>query len=148
MVPLKSYRLHLLLCAFLCVTPGCFDGQLSSSSNSTSQKKFADKGVREANASISKGKLILKEYPPLPYPAGHNEYVQLLQSKCGVTWECLPSDHPGRPADIRAEVQAWNETMEAEIRKRFGEHIFSELRAQVKAGQQAPQGGNNPTVVK
>ena len=137
--------LTLLLCALLAITPGCSNDAVSSSAQTTEQGNFTEKGVQEAKDSISKDVLILKQYPPLPSPPGHDRYVQLLKTQCGVTWESLSSDHPGRPEDIRAEVRAWNETMEAEIRKRFGEQIFSDLQEQAKAGRQAAQGGNSPS---
>ena len=127
----RSHCLLVLLSATFSITAGC-----------TTEKSSADKGVREAQTSISKDVLILKQYPPLPNPPGHDFYVQLLQTQCGVTWEILPSDYPGRPENIRAEVRAWNQTMETEIRKRFGETIFSDLQ------QQALSGGANASPSK
>ncbi len=136
--------LGVLLNAFFSLVAGCTDGDFNSSTDHPSEKSSADKGACEAQTSIAKNVLILKQYPPLPNPPGHDHYVQLLQSRCGVTWESLPSDHPGQPANIRAEVRAWNLTMETEIRKRFGETILSDLQEQAKQlFQQSLSGGSN-----
>ena len=71
----------------------------------------SDKGAREAAAAIAAGDLKLKEYPPLPYPPGHREYVQLLRDRCGVEYE-LPKLPPGvGKAVFVQEVRAWNDVM-------------------------------------
>lgn len=43
-----------------------------------------EKGANEAAEAIAAGKLKLKEYPALPSPPGHQEFVKLLRERCGV----------------------------------------------------------------
>lgn len=110
---------------------GCFsepskkNGDRSSNSGSQSSR---EKGVREAKEAIAAGKLKLKEYPPLPSPPGHNEYVRLLRERCGVEGE-VPQLPPGvSERDFIQEVAGWNETMRAEIMRKFGNDIFDKLQ--------------------
>ena len=87
-------------------------------------------GGEAARDAIGRGKpLRLLEYPPLPYPPGHNIYTDLLKERCQVEWEI------GRPGDLPEElyiqhVQGWNSAVEAEIRKRFGPSIMDDLYQQ------------------
>ncbi|MBC8875274.1 MAG: hypothetical protein H8E44_38110 [Planctomycetes bacterium] len=95
---------------------GCLSGQSGR-----------EKGVREATAAIAAKQFKLKEYPPLPYPPGHQEYVKLLRERCGVDYE-VPKLPSGLSEDVFIqEVRGWNDTMKAEIRRQFGEGIFGEL---------------------
>jgi hypothetical protein len=92
------------------------------------QPSAREKGVQEAASAISAGQLKLKEYPPLPSPPGHGEYVQLLRERCGVEYE-LPDPPPGiTKADFIQEVRGWNDTMRAEIIRKFGPGIFEQLQ--------------------
>jgi hypothetical protein len=84
-----------------------------------------EKGVQEAKAAIAEGKLKIKEYPPLPSPAGHGEFIKLLKEKCGVDYEVVSA--PGFSEDLQAEVKAWNDVMRPEIQRRFGPTIFQDL---------------------
>jgi hypothetical protein len=86
-----------------------------------------DKGVKDAAEAIDAGKLMLKEYPPLPYPPGHQEYVQLLRDQCGVEYEVARIPWLVAEADFIQEVRGWNETMEAEVERKFGVDIFDRL---------------------
>jgi hypothetical protein len=104
-------------CAVLALSAGC-----------TAAPSFRDKGVREATEAIAAGKLKLKEYPALPSPAQHGEYIKLLKERCDVDYE-VPMLPPGvADADFRAQIAGWNETMEAEIKRKFGAGILAELR--------------------
>lgn len=85
-----------------------------------------EKGVRDAKEALAAGKLMLKEYPPLPSPAGHNEYVALLRKKCGVDYKVIST--PGFSEKLKQEVWGWNEVMETEIERKFGADIFQQLR--------------------
>jgi hypothetical protein len=85
------------------------------------------KGVKDAAEAIASGKLMLKEYPPLPYPPGHQEYVQLLREQCGVEYEVPRLPWLVAEADFIQEVRGWNETMEAEVERKFGVDIFDRL---------------------
>jgi hypothetical protein len=91
-----------------------------------------EKGIKEATVAIAAGKLLLKEYPPLPSPAEHGEYIKLLRERCGVEYE-VPRLPPGvAEADFIQEVRGWNETMQAEIKRKFGEGIFTELHDEAR----------------
>ena len=87
-------------------------------------------GAEAAREAIGRGEpLRLLEYPPLPYPPGHNIYTDLLQERCQVEWEI------GRPGDMAEDiyiqhVQGWNSAVEEEIRKRFGPTIMDDLYQQ------------------
>lgn len=88
------------------------------------------KGVAEASAAVAGGLFKLKEYPPLPYPPGHQEYVALLRERCGVLYE-VPKPPPGvQEAAFIEETRGWNEVMMAAIRDKHGQGIFEELRVE------------------
>lgn len=106
-----------------------------------------EKGVREATLAIAEGQLKLKEYPPTPSPPGHNEYVALLREKCGVTYKAI--SHPGFSEELKQEVGGWNEVMEAEIKRKFGEDIFQQLHDEAKKrreSQLSSRSGKQPNV--
>jgi hypothetical protein len=90
------------------------------------------RGEKEAAEEIAAGRLKIKEYPPLPAPAWHGDYVRLLKTRCGVDYQVpqLPPDVPEN--DFIEEIHGFNAVMMAEIRKRFGDHIFDELQDQVR----------------
>ncbi|MDP7205518.1 MAG: hypothetical protein QGH11_08120 [Pirellulaceae bacterium] len=84
-------------------------------------------GAEAAGEAIERGEPLRRlEYPPLPYPPGHNIYTDLLKERCQVEWEI------GRPGDMAEDiyiqhVQGWNSAVEEEIRKRFGPSIMEDL---------------------
>jgi hypothetical protein len=87
-----------------------------------------ERGAKEAAGAITAGTLKLKEYPPLPSPAGHQEYIRLLRERCGVEYE-VPQLPPGvSEGDFIQEVRGWNDTMKAEIERRFGAGILGRLQ--------------------
>ena len=83
-------------------------------------------GKEVAETDVTNGVLKLKEYPPLPYSLQEIKYIKLLKSECGVERQVVqgPTDSPV----IRAEVDAYNEVMQAEIRQKFGADILQKLR--------------------
>lgn len=92
-----------------------------------------DQGIQQASEAIARDMLILKEYPPLPYPPGHNIYTALLRDRCGVTFEVIDQLPAGVTAEqFREEISGWNSTMESEIKRRFGEDIFEKLQSEAK----------------
>jgi hypothetical protein len=109
--------------------------QSERAENDQAQNRLAgEKGMREAKAAITDGRLKLKEYPPTPYPPGHGEYTALLRDKCGVEYEVMrdPDPGPGHSERLQQEVEAWNKMMEAEIRREFGQDIFERLHEEAK----------------
>ena len=91
-----------------------------------------DKGAKEATDAVAAGTLKLKEYPPLPNPPGHREYVALLRERCGVGYE-VPRLPPGvAEADFIQEVRGWNAVMEATVKQKHGAGIFEELQEEAR----------------
>jgi hypothetical protein len=89
-----------------------------------------EKGAREAAEAIAAGKLLIKEYPPLPSPAWQANYIRLLKERCGVDYEVPQLPAGVSEADFREEIHGFNQVMQAEIRRRFGENVFEELQAE------------------
>ena len=135
---LAAHRSLAVVVCFLAVVvmSGCPSGQTGERPEGGSapvSSSGREKGAKEAAAAVAAGKLVLKEYPPLPYPPGHQEYVQLLRQRCAVAYE-LPKLPPGvAEADFIQEVQAWNEVVEAEIKRKFGQDIFERLQDEARA---------------
>ena len=127
-IPTQPYRsMHKFLLILLVLTSlaGCRqENQPASRPAKTDARQDGAEAAREA---IGRGEpLRLLEYPPLPYPPGHNIYTDLLKERCQVEWEI------GRPGDLPEElyiqhVQGWNSAVEAEIRKRFGPSVMDDL---------------------
>ena len=117
-----------VVCALVCVA-GCSakatDG--SSGRSVVERRSDRDKGGRAAERSIAADILKLREYPPLPYPPGHAEFVKLLRERCGVGWEVVRLPAGGSSVGLSQEVQGWNDVMRTEIRRRFGADIFTRL---------------------
>lgn len=91
-----------------------------------------DKGAKEAADAVAAGVLRLKEYPPLPYPPGHQAYVALLQERCGVGYEVPRLPAGVAEADFVEEVRGWNEVMEAAVKQKHGVGIFDELHEEAR----------------
>jgi len=81
------------------------------------------KGMKAAVADIEVGKLKLK-YPPLPAPAWHGVYIDLVKKECGVDHE-LVREFTGKPG---IEMRGYNDVMTVEIEYRFGKGILDKLR--------------------
>src|SRR5262249_34962487 len=111
-----------------------------SGQSSATQTAAYEKGRKDATAAVAAGKLIIREYPPLPSPAEHGEYIRLLKERCGVGYE-VPSLPPGvAEADFIEEVRGWNDVMQAEIRRKFGPDIFNQLNQDARKAWQARAG--------
>lgn len=125
----------LLLTCMLAIAfvAGC-DSSGNSANSESDLQAAREKGIREAKAAIADGKLKLKEYPPLPSPPGRNEYTALLRERCGVESEVIST--PDFSRALQQEVSAWNDTMRAEIRRRFGDDIFQQLQDEAKQNWQ------------
>ena len=109
------------------VTAGCSPGRAGADPSAA-----LDKGRREAAEAIAAGALKLKEYPPLPSPAEHGEYVTLLRDRYGVGYE-VPALPPGvGEADFAREVRGWNEVASAEVERRHGAGILQQLREEAR----------------
>ena len=104
---------------------GCQQQKESSARRAKGEGRKA--GAVAARQSIERGDpLVLKEYPPLPYPPGHNIYTDLLEERCQVQWKLV------RPGELPEEffiqqVQGWNVVIEEEIRNRHGATIMDDL---------------------
>ncbi|MCM2374721.1 hypothetical protein [Aporhodopirellula aestuarii] len=114
-------------CVLLITMAGCQRDKAAGQSVSNGISA-CDRATKDAAASIAAGYITLKEYPPLPAPPGHDEYIQLLRERCNVTYEVV-SDVPQGVSknDFIQEVRCWNEVMEAEIRMKHGEAVFTKL---------------------
>jgi hypothetical protein len=143
-------RMSILL-GFLVVFPGCGSSQEPHTDQENplvARQDVASKvatlsafeiGAAAARQSIEQDILVLKEYPPLPYPPGHNFYVALLEKECGV------KSIVGKPGDTPEDqfiqqVQGWNSVMRPEIQRRFGEDIFERLEVEAQRQFQDSRG--------
>ena len=117
----------ILMAAVSAVAPGCSPGRAEVNPSAA-----LDKGRGEATKAIAAGTLVLKEYPPLPSPAEHGEYITLLRERYGVGYE-VPGLPPGATeADFAREVRGWNEVAEAEVERRHGMGVLQRLRAEAR----------------
>ena len=82
-------------------------------------------GKDAASRDIMAGKLVLRSQN-LPYPPGENEYTKLLKDRCGFTFKVIA----GKLTDAD---DAYNEAMQMEAKRKFGNDIFILLRAEAKA---------------
>lgn len=111
---------------------GCSEGPIGvggtgAGGNGGNAKSWRVKGAREAAESVKAGKLLLKEYPPLPSPPWHGEYVSLIRERLGVEYEVPTKPDGVAEADFIEEVRGWNETMQAEIDRKFGAGTLGKL---------------------
>jgi hypothetical protein len=90
----------------------------------------AEKGAADARDAIMRGKLLLKEWPPLPAPAWHGEYINLLKEKCNCDYIVI--GEPNLPNEKIAEINGWNESMRAELQRRHGANILGELNQEAE----------------
>ena len=115
----------LVILVLLAGLAGCQQQKESSARRTKADARKV--GAAAARQSIERGDpLVLKEYPPLPYPPGHNIYTDLLKERCQVQWELVrPGELPEQ--DFIQQVQGWNVVVEEEIRKRHGPAIMDDL---------------------
>jgi hypothetical protein len=118
------FRLGLIVGTVGLLTVGC-DSSPRNQGNAS-----RNKGVAEASAAIAKGVLLLKEYPPLPSPAQHGEFIKLLKEKCNCDYQVI--DAPKFSEELRDEVAGWNDTMKMELRRRFGATIIEDLQEEAQ----------------
>ena len=133
---MKMVRLIVVVLVVVAVVSGCQPASFTFNTTATTSSAVSPsaraKGAKEAADAISAGTLKLKDYPPPPSPAWYGEYIRLLKER-NIGYEA-PSLPPGvSDADFREEVQGWNETMTAEINKRFGEGTVGKLREEAQA---------------
>lgn len=83
------------------------------------------KGTEEAKDAIAKDQLLLKEYPPLPAPGWHGEFIRLLKERCKCDYQVI--GEPNLAKDRQDEIRGWNDSMQAELRRRHGATIMEEL---------------------
>jgi predicted Zn finger-like uncharacterized protein len=88
------------------------------------------KGVAEARDAIAQNKLLLKEYPPLPAPAWHGDYIKLLKEECNCDYQVIAA--PKLAQDQQDEIKGWNQIMRAELRRRHGETIIDDLHKEAE----------------
>jgi len=133
--PISSVCYFTLL--ILLAVPGCepsedtADGMrqaTTSQLNSVVAPEGSSDGAAKATAAAAAGKLLLKEYPPLPSPPGHSLYVALLKQRCGVDYQVPALPAGVSETEFMAQVQAWNAVMTAAIEKKFGAGILTQLR--------------------
>ena len=90
------------------------------------------KGVADAKQAIAKDALLLKEYPPLPAPAWHGEYIKLLKERCKCDYQVI--GEPNHAKEQQDEIKGWNESIQAELRqRRHGETIFADLHKEAES---------------
>ena len=103
--------------------------ETSSQSNSvTATERSSDEAAKAAADAVAAGKLLLKEYPPLPSPPGQSQYVELLKQRCGVDYQVPALPAGVSETEFMAQVRAWNEVMTVAIEKKFGAGILTQLR--------------------
>jgi hypothetical protein len=88
------------------------------------------KGAADAPDAIAKGMLLLKEYPPVPGPAWHGEYIKLLKEKCNCDYEVVNA--PKLDKEQEAGIRDWNDAMRAELRARHGPTILEDLQKEAE----------------
>jgi hypothetical protein len=87
------------------------------------------RGMRAAVADIEAGKLKQRSFP-LPDPAWHGQYVEMLRKECGVEWEIV-TDKAAAP--LIAEMGGYNDVMRVEIEHRFGRDTLEKLQKKAEA---------------
>ena len=112
--------LALAMCSFM----GCTSSSTMTDSDSAETETTTQAGKDAAADDITAGKLVLRSQN-LPSPPGHNEYTKLLTDRCGFSFEMVA----GKLTDAD---NAYNEAMMAEARRKYGNDIFSRLKAEAK----------------
>src|SRR5262245_59430906 len=133
---MKFDRWTIVAAGFAVVIAGCqpatatFYATASSGTNTSTSR---EKGTREAKEAFAAGVLKLKEYPPLTSPAWIGKYIKLLKERCGVDYEVPQLPKGTSEEDFIQEIRGWNEVMEGEIKKKFGNDILQKLREEAQA---------------
>ena len=115
----------LVILYLLAMLAGCQQQKESSARRTKADARKV--GAASAHQAIERGDpLVLKEYPPLPYPPGHNIYTDLLEERCQVLWKSVrPGELPEE--EFIQQVQGWNVVVKEEIRNRYGPTIMDDL---------------------
>jgi hypothetical protein len=87
------------------------------------------KGAADAADAIAKDKLLWKEYPPLPAPAWHGDYIKLLKERCKCDYQVINGKLNKVQED---EIKGWNDTMRAELARRHGPTILADLNTEAE----------------
>ena len=103
---------------------GCTSRPTITAIESTETETTTQAGKDAAADDITAGKLVLLSQN-LPSPPGHNEYTKLLTDRCGFSFKMVA----GKLTDAD---NAYNESMMAEARRKYGNDIFSRLKAEAK----------------
>jgi hypothetical protein len=93
------------------------------------QAKAFAKGAADATGAIAKGKLVLKEYPPLPAPAWQGDFVKLLKERCKCDYQVVNGK---LPKDQEEEIKGWNEIITRELQRRDGPTVLLDLHAEAE----------------
>jgi hypothetical protein len=96
--------------------------------------KGVAKGRADAADAIAKEKLLWKEYPPLPGPAWHGEYIKLLKERCKCDYQVIQGP---LAKDQEDEIKGWNEAINAELIRRHGPNILGDLQAEAEKNWRA-----------
>ena len=103
---------------------GCTSNPTTIDKESPERETTARAGKDAAAHDLTAGKLVLR-IQNLPSPPGYNEYTKLLEVRCGFTFKIIT----GKLTNADA---AYNEAMEAEAKRKFGNDIFNLLKAEAK----------------
>jgi hypothetical protein len=114
------------------VLSGCERTSATFNVTAASSASPREKGKKEATDALAAGTLKLKEFPPLPSPAWHGNYIRLLKER-GIDYEVPPLPKGVPEADFIEEIKGWNEVVTAEIEKRLGKNILGQLHDEAKA---------------
>ena len=93
-----------------------------------STRAAAAEGREEARADIAAGMLILRTYGVAT--SGESPYNRLLSERLGVQVRIVGGCTPGLKTIV--ETTAYNDVMEAEIRRRFGSNALAEIERDAK----------------
>ena len=94
-----------------------------------STRAAAAEGREEARADIAAGELVLRTYGVAT--SVESPYNRLLSERLGVQVRIVAGCTPGLKTIV--ETTAYNDVMEAEIRRRFGSHVLAEIERDAKA---------------
>ena len=109
--------LALAMCSFM----GCTSNSTITDSDSAETETTTQAGKDAAADDITAGKLVLLSQN-LPSPPGHNEYTKLLTDRCGFSFKMVAGK-------LTHADNAYNGAMMAEARRKYGNDIFSQLKA-------------------
>jgi hypothetical protein len=92
-------------------------------------------GIAEAERDIAAGTLRLKYHGLLPH--WHDTYCDLMRQRLGVSMQAVAGCDDN--ADLRQQVQAYNDRMEREISTRFGPSAHQSIIAEAQKHSESAQ---------